>query len=210
MGEKVEKGIVVGNTYDKYNSRNPVARLLVRGYLRSFDELVGTTGAETVLEVGCGEGTLSLRVARKGRRVLGTDISAMMIAEARTRAASRGIDAGFEEADLFNLEPARGRYDLVLCCEVLEHLRDPVAAIRHLAALSHRHLLVSVPREPVWRLLNVARGRYLRQLGNTPGHVQHWSAAAFRCLLGRHLDIVEVRTPFPWSMVLCRLRSPSR
>lgn len=204
---KVEEGLVVGNTYDKYESRNPIARVLVRGYLRCFDELVRTADASTVLEVGCGEGELSLRVAGEGREILGTDVSAMMIAEARERAARRGIGMRFEQADLFDLDPARARYDLVLCCEVLEHLRDPVAAIAHLARLSRQYLILSVPREPVWRLLNIVRGRYLRDLGNTPGHLQHWSTAAFRHMLAGCLGLVELRTPFPWSMALCRLPS---
>lgn len=207
---KVEEGLVVGNTYDKYESRNPIARVLVRGYLRCFDELVRTADARTVLEVGCGEGELTLRVAREGREVLGTDVSAMMIAEARERAARRGIDVRFEQADLFDLDPASVAYDLVLCCEVLEHLRDPVAAMRHLARLSRQYLVFSVPREPVWRLLNIVRGRYLRELGNTPGHVQHWSREEFRNLVRPHVAIVEECHPFPWSMVLCRAVRPSR
>jgi hypothetical protein len=68
------------------------------------------------------------------------------------------------------------------------------------------HLLVSVPREPLWRALNVARGTYLRDLGNTPGHVNHWSKRAFVALLSRYGSVEEARSPFPWTMVLVRLR----
>ncbi len=50
------------------------------------------------------------------------------------------------------------------------------------------HLLVSVPREPLWRGLNMARGAYIKDLGNTPGHLNHWSRKAFVELLGRHGD----------------------
>ena len=48
---------------------------------------------------------------------------------------------------------------------------------------SSRWLLVSVPREPLWRGLNLARGSYLRELGNTPGHLNHWSKRRFASLL---------------------------
>jgi hypothetical protein len=71
--------------------------------------------------------------------------------------------------------------------------------------VARRHLLVSVPREPLWRVLNVARGAYLRELGNTPGHVNHWSRHGFVRLLERHGEVVEARSPFPWTMVLVRL-----
>jgi len=63
-----------------------------------------------------------------------------------------------------------------------------------------------VPREPIWRILNMARGKYWRALGNTPGHLQHWSRSGILGLLAEHFEIVEVRTPLPWTMVLCRAR----
>jgi hypothetical protein len=68
-----------------------------------------------------------------------------------------------------------------------------------------RHLLVSVPHEPLWRALNVARGAYLRDLGNTPGHVNHWSKRGFVQAAGRHGDVIEARSPFPWTMLLVRV-----
>ena len=60
-------------------------------------------------------------------------------------------------------------------------------------------------REPLWRALNVLRGAYVRELGNTPGHLNHWSKRSFVELLSRHGEVVEVRAPFPWTMLLVRL-----
>jgi hypothetical protein len=74
-----------------------------------------------------------------------------------------------------------------------------------MARVAGRHLLVSVPREPLWRGLNMARGAYLKDLGNTPGHLNHWSKRAFVRLLGQHGEVIEARSPFPWTMVLLRL-----
>ena len=71
--------------------------------------------------------------------------------------------------------------------------------------MARRHLLVSVPREPLWRALNMARGAYLRELGNTPGHVNHFTKRAFGALLARHGEIVEICSPFPWTMILVRV-----
>jgi hypothetical protein len=71
-----------------------------------------------------------------------------------------------------------------------------------MARVARRHLLVSVPHEPLWRALNVARGAYLRELGNTPGHVNHWTRRGFVAMLSRHGQVIEVRSPFPWTMVL--------
>jgi hypothetical protein len=71
-----------------------------------------------------------------------------------------------------------------------------------MARIARRHLLVSVPREPLWRALNMARGAYIRDLGNTPGHVNHFTKRGFAALLARHGEIVGVCSPFPWTMIL--------
>jgi hypothetical protein len=74
-----------------------------------------------------------------------------------------------------------------------------------MARVATGHLLVSVPREPLWRVMNVARGAYLRQLGNTPGHLNHWSKPGFVRLLAEFGDVVHTRSPFPWTMLLVRV-----
>jgi hypothetical protein len=68
--------------------------------------------------------------------------------------------------------------------------------------VARRHVLLSVPREPLWRVLNVARGAYWRDWGNTPGHVQHWSRDEFVALVSRYFTLTRVVAPFPWTMVL--------
>jgi len=196
-----------GNFYDKYRTRNPIARLLMSGFLRAFDELRAMAAGEgTALEIGCGEGELSMRIARDGVDVKGCDIAPEAIGEARLRAASAGLDIPFSVCDIAAARANFAPAGLVVCCEVMEHLDDPEAALEVLDGLSTRYVLVSVPREPIWRLLNLARLRYIGSLGNTPGHVQHWSARAFLQLLGTRLDVVAVRTPLPWTMALCRVR----
>jgi 2-polyprenyl-3-methyl-5-hydroxy-6-metoxy-1,4-benzoquinol methylase len=197
---------VGGNYYPKYTTRNPAARWLVAGFLDALDRLVGRTGAREVHEVGCGEGFLSTRLAAHGIAVRGSDLSAAAIARARQRAAGLGASIPFQVADLYGLEPERDGAELVICCEVLEHLPDPERAVDILAGLARPHLIASVPREPLWRLLNVARGKYWRELGNTPGHLQHWSSARFVAMLQSRLEVVEVRKPLPWTMALCRAR----
>ena len=195
-----------GNVYDKYASQNPVERRLVAGFMRSFDELVALTGAREAHEVGCGEGEMSARMARAGLSVRGTDAFPQTIAEARRRAEIDGLEIDYAATAVQLLDPAEHRAELVVCCEVLEHLTDPDGALDVLAALADPWLIASVPREPLWRALNMARGAYLRDLGNTPGHVGHWSKRGFLSLLRTRFDVVEVRSPLPWTMALCRVR----
>jgi hypothetical protein len=93
----------------------------------------------------------------------------------------------------------------VLCCEVLEHLGDPEGAVDVLAGLARPWLIASVPREPLWRALNLARLSYIGDLGNTPGHLNHWSRRAFVRFLTRRFEVVQVLSPLPWTMALCRV-----
>jgi SAM-dependent methyltransferase len=195
-----------GNLYPKYTARNPIARLLVDRFLADLLDLAQRSGAKQVHEVGCGEGFLSTMLAGNGFAVRGSDLAPAAIAAARGRAAELALPAAFRVADLYDLTPEADAAELVVCCEVLEHVSDPDRAVRLLARLARPHLIVSVPREPLWRLLNVARGRYWRDLGNTPGHLQNWSTAGFLALLEQHVEIAIVRTPLPWTMALCRRR----
>lgn len=195
-----------GNVYDKYHTRNRVARHLMDGYLRAFDELSSRVDYRTAFEAGCGEGHLSLRLASRGIAVAGCDVSASVIDEAQQNACRAGLQADFRVDSVYDLDAKSTRAGLIVCCEVLEHLEDPRRALETVAGLADPYLLVSVPREPIWRILNIARGCYWRDLGNTPGHLQHWSGAQFVNLLKQRFDVLETRRPLPWTMALCRTR----
>jgi SAM-dependent methyltransferase len=193
-----------GNVYDKYGTRNPIERRLVSGFMASLEDLVARSGAREAHEVGCGEGELALRLARRGLRVRGSDASAEVIEEARRRAGAAGVEVDYRAAPIEALDPDRDAAELIVCCEVLEHLPDPERGLDRVAALARPWLIVSVPREPIWRALNLARFKYVSALGNTPGHVGHWSRGALVALLRSRVEVVAVRSPPPWTMALCR------
>jgi len=194
-----------GNYYDKYSTANPIARHLMQGFLASFRDLVSKAGPPgEALEVGCGEGELSMRMAAAGWCVRGCDIACEAVQEARIRIAAADLNIPVEVADIRDVGNLYSPVDLVVCCEVLEHLESPEQALDVLLALSRRYLLVSVPREPIWRAMNMLRGTYWASLGNTPGHIQHWSRRQFIAMLARHAEVVELRSPLPWTLALCR------
>ena len=201
-----DQAMAGGNYYPKYTVRNPVARRLVDQFLAALADLAGRSGARQVHEIGCGEGFLSTMLAQSGYSVRGSDLSPSAVAIAQRRAADLGLPVTFRVADLYDLTPRADGAELVVCCEVLEHVIDPARALGVLARLAQPHLIVSVPREPLWRMLNMARGRYWGAFGNTPGHLQHWSASGFLALLAGHVEVREVRTPLPWTMALCHRR----
>ena len=208
MSVTVEAAETGGNVYDKYGTSNPVARRLMAGFMAQLDELVERTGASEAHEVGCGEGELAIRLARRGVRMRGTDAFPQVLEEARRRSVAAGVEIDFQAAPVEELDPARDGAELILCCEVFEHLEDPARALDVLADLAKPWLIASVPREPLWRALNLARFSYVGEMGNTPGHLNHWSRRDFVRFLTRRFEVTEVRSPTPWTMVLCRVQSP--
>jgi 2-polyprenyl-3-methyl-5-hydroxy-6-metoxy-1,4-benzoquinol methylase len=194
-----------GNVYDKYGTRNPIERRLVAGFIGDLMDLVGRTDAREAHEVGCGEGELTMRLARSGIAARGSDVSPDVIAEAARRADAAGLTVPFKAAGIGDLRPGADAAELVVCCEVLEHVEDPLAALERLRSLARPWLILSVPREPLWRALNLARLSYVGALGNTPGHLNHWSKPEFLRFLGDGLEVVEARSPLPWTMALCRV-----
>jgi SAM-dependent methyltransferase len=198
-------GVVTGNTYDKYGSSNPVVRRLMAGFERNLEELFTKAAPTSLLDVGCGEGVLVHKWAQRlgSARVVGIDLEEESIQAGWREHQAPNLEYRVMEAE--NLPFADGEFDLACAIEVLEHVPDPEHTVGEMARCAARHLLVSVPHEPLWRMLNMARGAYWSDLGNTPGHLNHWSRQSFVELLSRHGEVVEVRSPFPWTMLLVRL-----
>jgi 2-polyprenyl-3-methyl-5-hydroxy-6-metoxy-1,4-benzoquinol methylase len=197
--------VPTGNTYDKYGSANPVVRRLMAGFEATLDELLRRAAPGSVLDIGCGEGVLTARWAEQldPRPVVGIDLEDPKL---RAEWAARGrenLEFRAMRADRLELED--DEFDLVAAIEVLEHVEEPERALAEMARVARRHLLVSVPREPLWRALNLARGAYVKNFGNTPGHLNHWSKRGFIGLLERHGRVLEARSPFPWTMLLVRV-----
>ena len=183
-----ENGIVVGNAYDKYGSSNPIERWLVNGFASALTELVDRVKPASIYEIGCGEGYWTLQWLEQGIDASGSDFSEKVINLARENVRSRGFSPSiFSARSIYNIEPGRDSADLIVCCEVLEHLENPEAGLVSLQRVAIDHVIVSVPREPIWRTLNLLRGKYWRNTGNTPGHIQHCLVVKrFRCEISIH------------------------
>jgi ubiquinone/menaquinone biosynthesis C-methylase UbiE len=195
--------VPTGNTYDKYASTNPVERRLMAGFFAALDGALPDRPPATALEVGMGEGEVSARLRARypGVAAVGVDLPDDDLAG---QWRSRGVAGLF--GDIARLPFPADRFDLVLAIEVLEHVPDPEAALAEIARVARDRVVLSVPREPIWRAANLARGKYIGALGNTPGHIQHWSTRSFARLVGARFEVESVRTPLPWTMVAARVR----
>jgi len=175
--------------------------------MNAIDDLVKKAAPKSIHEIGCGEGYWVLHWNQQGIDARGSDFSQQVIDLARKNAEQKGFPAEkFYVKSIYDINPEQDSADLVVCCEVLEHLERPNEALGALRKIVNNSLILSVPKEPLWRFLNMLRGKYLLKYGNTPGHIQQWSKSGFIQLVSRHFEIVEVKTPFPWTMVLCHAK----
>lgn len=198
--KQLEEGIYIGNQVDKSNLSNPISRKLVTGFDEKLFSTLDGIQPTSLHEVGCGEGRLTRLIRDRYRiEVLASDFSEALIEENLTRDCE-SID--FKHLSIYELDPHEHRRSVVVCCEVLEHLEDPERGLRALRNLHAEHYVFSVPREPIWRILNMARLKYLGDWGNTTGHLNHWSPKSFANAVNANgFEIVEVLNPFPWIML---------
>ncbi len=200
-----QEPVPTGNTFDKYGSTNPVVRRLMTGFESTLEELWQKAAPTSILDVGCGEGVLTEQWADKlgSGRIVGIDLDDPKLKAEWDKRRRANLEYRVEDAT--HLSFADDEFDMATAIEVLEHVPDPERTVSEMARVAKRWVLVSVPREPLWRGLNMARGAYIKDLGNTPGHVNHWSKRSFKQMLARYGTVDEVRSPFPWTMVLVRV-----
>ncbi len=199
------EGTVTGNTFDKYGSQNPVVRRLMARFERDLNCCYAAAAPNSILDVGCGEGVLTHEWAGRlgDGRIVGVDLDDPLLSAQWQQRQAPNLEYRVMKGE--RLDFADNEFDTASAIEVLEHVSDPEMVLSEMARCAERWIIVSVPREPLWRITNVARGAYWRELGNTPGHVNHWSSNGFRKLLSRYGTVVELRHPFPWTMSVVRL-----
>ena len=134
----------------------------------SYVERAGSLRGRTVLDVGCGGGLLSEAMAVAGATVTGLDLASELLEVARLHALESGVrvDYRLETAEAHAHSHA-GRYDVVTCMEMLEHVPDPGSVIAALARLVRPggHVFVStINRNPRAWLQAVVAAEYVLRL----------------------------------------------
>jgi SAM-dependent methyltransferase len=196
---------VVSYNLRKYQTANPVVRHLIRRFLRRLLQEVSNLQPQTVIDLGCGEGVIAHVLLTEMRHLsyVGYDRSPAAIEEAERR----NPRVQFRQVDLLDLGPADHITDLILCLEVLEHVKDTEGFLRHVVQLRGRNLIFSVPWEPFFRIGNLCRGLHLRRLGNHPEHVHCFSKRSLARTLSRHYPHVRIEGSFPWLFGICQSAS---
>lgn len=139
-----------------YNPASRHRRRILTAWLDRLD-------FKTVLDVGCGDGSLLMEFkTRFGCQVFGLDSDE----SPATKALHAKLD-GFYALDVSKTKPGR-TFDVIVCAEALEHMPDDAGALANLHALCDRHLLVTVPAGPI------------RRTDAHMGHVRHYTLESLR------------------------------
>lgn len=202
MTKQEKKEVISGNTYNKYQTNNPIAKWLMRKFLKDLSIALNNISFSSLVEVGCGEGYLlnSIRNDLKGVRLMATDVSSKIIAEADKiipdvpKMVCSACDLPFND----------NSWDLVLACEVMEHVAEPQKLLAEAHRVCSKYCLFTVPLEPWWRVANVLRGKYLTKLGNTPGHIQHWSKNSFISEIESTFTNFSYKRVGLWQMIVAK------
>lgn len=193
----------------KYEEDNIIAQKMLDGYFKTVKKLTNDSGINKkksgrVIELGCGEGHSTRRINKFLRKNIILQASEYV---ARQINIAKELNPGIKitEENIYELPHKDKEFDLVYLLEVLEHLDYPDRALKEVSRIlkDDGYMILGVPREPIWRALNMVRGKYLKGLGNTPGHLNHWSSNKLVSYLEKHFGVVEAKkTPLPWTIVL--------
>lgn len=185
----------------KHTSKNPIQKILIENFYQTLFSLIEPLHPETILDAGCGEGFSLKRVSSYGigGKFEGVDYSSQAIRLGKKLFPHLIL----KRASIYKLPYKNSSFDLVLCTEVLEHLKNPFMALQEILRVSKKYVIVSVPNEPFFMLSNFLRGKNITKLGNDPGHINHWTIISFQKFIkisGAKVKIIKF--PFPWIMVV--------
>jgi SAM-dependent methyltransferase len=160
----------------KWEFDNSLYQKHLKLYLDHMYRYLKLSGAVKVLDVGCGEGVVYRAMRERGwvGEWTGLDYST----EAIEYAQKNSPEAQWQAGSAYELPFSSDQFDLVFCSEVLEHLPSPQLVLDECARVAGDWLLISVPREPLFRTLTWISTTL--RIGGDPGHVNYWSAAGFR------------------------------
>lgn len=201
---KSKNNVITGNYFNKYKSKNLLYRILVNHYKFTLQSLIQDIPIDTCLEIGSGEGYIIdyILSTKPEIQIFGSDIGFSVVSLAKT---DRKFVKWFV-LDGKNIPIKENSFDIVLACEVLEHIEKPNDVLKEINRVSKKYVIISVPFEPFWRILNIMRLKYLSSIGNTPGHINHWSIKGIIKLVEVYFQPIDIRISFPWIFIKAKKR----
>lgn len=137
--------------YGETDDVNKVQKKIRQGHQQTIDTVVGWLEEDgnleelTICDAGCGVGSLTIPLAKAGATISASDISAKMVEEAKEKAEEALEDFSKVDFSVNDLETLTGKYNTVICLDVLIHYptEDAAKMIAHLASLAESRIILS-------------------------------------------------------------------
>lgn len=190
----------------KHTTGNPIQRRLIERFHAKLASLVKQQEPDTLLDAGCGEGFVAESMLRAIPTVgiTGFDPFEPCVQAARRR----NPRATFLVGDIYDIPFDDDSFDVVCCFEVMEHLHDAPLALKEIARVAGKAVVLSVPHEPFFCLSNAMRGKNLdvTPRGSDPDHRNFWSREAFGDFVQTELDVRILTGSLPWTICVATPR----
>jgi 2-polyprenyl-3-methyl-5-hydroxy-6-metoxy-1,4-benzoquinol methylase len=146
-----------------------------------------------ILDIGCGVGTIDFYLAREGAEVLGIDVSKNGVQIAKANAEKLGIknNLKFRAVKFPDVVPS-GHFDIILCLEVLEHLKRDQKSVSEMKKLLNKDGII-IASSPSINSFLYKKG-LLDIFDQEVGHIRRYTEKSFKLLFSRaDLDILTFR-----------------
>ncbi len=187
----------------EYDSSNVIAQTMINNYYKKIHNIViGFDREKNFLEVGCGaaESSDRIRDMLSGQHFEISDYDIRYINKIKEYKRYHIVS----QESVYDLKRLDNSFDVVFLLEVLEHLEDYKLALQEIFRVSRKYVIIAVPNEPLWRFLNLIRFKYVKDWGNTPGHINHWSIFSLNRLVSKYGKIIKFYQPLPWIILLVK------
>jgi len=190
----------------EYKNKNFIVKKLFDHYYSDLREIIDFMDKnDRLLEVGCAAGESSRRILQllTGQHFEASEYDSRLVKKLQ----ETGFPVKVTQESVYELRREDRSFDGIFFLEVLEHIDDPHKALSELFRVSKKYVIISIPHEPIWRFLNIIRGKYLNNFGNTPGHINHWSLRSLKKLVSQYGEILKIYIPIPWIILVAKVKS---
>lgn len=186
------------NLYEKYHSdRKNQLRVIGKGDF-TYHSLINliekyTKNKNKFLDIGCGVGTIDFYILKLGKEVVGIDISKNGISVAKKNAFNLGFSKRLKFQILdFSKELPNGKFDVIICSEVLEHLKNDTLAVKKIKSILQKDgiIIASSPSQnaPLYRM------GMLNKFDREVGHLRRYTEKSYRRTFEESgLEILETK-----------------